>query len=427
MTDEAGYDLSFVSEVPDYLQCLVCHLVLRDPVLVIACGHKFCRPCFRQLEARAASLHVSFRCPVDEDVVDLNKVCADLGLTRVIGCLVVGCDSHARGCPWEGELSELPTHLKKCEFAPPPNHAEVAADIKKLKGRLDEAAKNIAEQRNEIKELKEKDLEKSRKLEEFENRNLKLKEDMEKLKQLQEEKETKLFEEMALIRREVVLLKRAATTRTTTIRTAAATIAAAATATAKPANEKQKRDDINASKGLIKLQLCRGSASHVNINLDNVVHFKSSVTTVAAPDALVVMGHKVVYEVELRWGWTGFVGWADKKFIGNGGLHVGGCKNSWAFRGDKWHNNNFTRWGKGCEQDGRPHILGVALDMERGDMLFGWDGVWDPPMGVAFNVDTQLQLFPAISGADFYLHVNFGDKPLSFGGPDNSYIPIAEL
>ena len=65
--------------------------------------------------------------------------------------------------------------------------------------------------------------------------------------------------------------------------------------------------------------------------------------------------------------------------------------------------------------------------MVRGDMLFGWDGVFDPPMGVAFNVDSQLQLFPAILGANFGVKVNFGEKPLSFGGPDDSFIPIAEL
>ena len=426
MTDEAGYDLSFLSEVPDYLQCLVCHLVLRDPVLDIACGHKFCRPCFQQLEERATTTHVPFTCPVDHNVVDITKVCEDLGLARVIGCLVVRCDSHARGCPWEGELSELPTHLNKCEFAPQPNHTEVAADIKKLKGQLDEAERNIAEQRKEIKELKEKDLEKSRKLEELENRNLKLEEEMEKLKQHQEEKEIKLLEEMALIKQEVVLLKRAGTT----ITTAGTTTTAAAAATAKPANKKQKRDDFNASKGLIKLQLCRGPTSHVYIYPDNSVQFKSSVTTVAAPDALVVMGHKVVYEVKMKWSGVGggsgvMVGWGTRKPNDNGRISSL-CFS--ALDGDKYHNLKSTSsWGKRCEQDGRDHVLSVALDMVRGEMLYGWDGAFDLPMGVAFNVDPQLQVFPTISGAWLDVHVNFGDKPLSFGGPDDSYIPIAEL
>ena len=39
-----------------------------------------------------------------------------------------------------------------------------------------------------------------------------------------------------------------------------------------------------------------------------------------------------------------------------------------------------------------------TLDMVHSQMLYGWDGVWDPPMGLTFNVDTHLQLFPAISG-----------------------------
>ena len=57
-----------------------------------------------------------------------------------------------------------------------------------------------------------------------------------------------------------------------------------------------------------------------------------------------------------------------------------------------------------------------------GELLFGWDGVWDPPMGVAFDgMDTDVPLFPAVSGMNVDVQVNFGDTPLLFGGPDPSY------
>ena len=129
----------------------------------------------------------------------------------------------------------------------------------------------------------------------------------------------------------------------------------------------------------------------------------------------------MIYEVKVKWsGRSGVnVGWATSEFIPhtNGYRFVGRCRNSWCFSaldGYKWHSDNKTQWRKGCEQDGRHHVLGVALDMVRGEMLYGWDGVWDPPMGVAFDVDTRLQLLPAISGFIVDVQVNLGDKLFSY-------------
>ena len=46
MEEQYGFDAVFTSEVPDYLKCSVCHLVLRDPIQILKCGHRFCQPCF---------------------------------------------------------------------------------------------------------------------------------------------------------------------------------------------------------------------------------------------------------------------------------------------------------------------------------------------------------------------------------------------
>ena len=86
-------------------------------------------------------------------------------------------------------------------------------------------------------------------------------------------------------------------------------------------------------------------------------------------------------------------------------------------------------WGSRCQRDGREHVLGVAVDMtgSRGKLMYGWDGVWDDPMGEAYYVRNNLQLFPAISGYDIEIRVNLGAEPFAFGGPDASYIAVTEV
>ena len=39
-----GYDEEFVSEFEDELQCAICQLPLKEPILA-KCGHRFCRRC----------------------------------------------------------------------------------------------------------------------------------------------------------------------------------------------------------------------------------------------------------------------------------------------------------------------------------------------------------------------------------------------
>ena len=44
-----GYDYEFTSNVPDYWECLVCHLTLKDPVQIEKCGHRLCNICMESL------------------------------------------------------------------------------------------------------------------------------------------------------------------------------------------------------------------------------------------------------------------------------------------------------------------------------------------------------------------------------------------
>lgn len=44
-----GYDFEFTSKVPEYWECLVCHLTMKDPVQIVGCGHRLCNICMESL------------------------------------------------------------------------------------------------------------------------------------------------------------------------------------------------------------------------------------------------------------------------------------------------------------------------------------------------------------------------------------------
>ena len=51
--ETAGHDANFVEDVPDYLTCVICQLTLRNPVFIINCGHRLCKPCFESMKEHA--------------------------------------------------------------------------------------------------------------------------------------------------------------------------------------------------------------------------------------------------------------------------------------------------------------------------------------------------------------------------------------
>ena len=67
-------------------------------------------------------------------------------------------------------------------------------------------------------------------------------------------------------------------------------------------------------------------------------------------------------------------------------------------------------------------MLGVAVDMCRGRLLFGLDGDWTHPMGEAFTgLDVDVEMFPAITAENFILRVNLEEHEFKFGPPDASF------
>lgn len=61
MDEQYGYHADFVQDVPDSLKCVVCHLVMRQPVQIMACGHRLCMSCFQRIEIYAKHLYVTLK------------------------------------------------------------------------------------------------------------------------------------------------------------------------------------------------------------------------------------------------------------------------------------------------------------------------------------------------------------------------------
>ena len=56
MEEQYGFDANFISDVHEYLKCVVCHLVFRKPIQIMKCGHRFCDPCFERVKAYSQHL-----------------------------------------------------------------------------------------------------------------------------------------------------------------------------------------------------------------------------------------------------------------------------------------------------------------------------------------------------------------------------------
>ena len=109
-----GYDETFVSAVPGYLRCIVCRLVLRKPVQIMRCGHRFCQPCFSRIKKHCDTYDSQLLCPLDRVPIDLCKVFEDTGIDRVVADLLVRCGTN--GCRWVGAVRNLTTHREECRY-----------------------------------------------------------------------------------------------------------------------------------------------------------------------------------------------------------------------------------------------------------------------------------------------------------------------
>ena len=68
-------------------------------------------------------------------------------------------------------------------------------------------------------------------------------------------------------------------------------------------------------------------------------------------------------------------------------------------------------------------VVGVAADLDAGELRFSVDGEWGEPMGIAFDGVTG-PLYPALTGQDLKLTVNFGHEAFKHKPPGKGYQPV---
>ena len=98
--------------------CKICRSPSRDPQLSMCCGHTFCKSCLDNAREAIAIIPqwghhrvaICNICPVcrTEDFITVPK---KLICREVMG-LHIFCTNKDKGCPWQGEINSISSHLK---------------------------------------------------------------------------------------------------------------------------------------------------------------------------------------------------------------------------------------------------------------------------------------------------------------------------
>jgi len=175
------------------------------------------------------------------------------------------------------------------------------------------------------------------------------------------------------------------------------------------------------------IQRLRGKLGVSKIDAEHKITF-GSFDTFGAPSHTTSKG-KVFYEVEildLDEGIQQF-GWADEAFqrvesqVGEG---TGDDEHSWGADGarvQRWHDGS-TEYGQSWSNG---DVLGCAANLDDGEILFGLNGNWESPMGVAFSsIKFQGGLYPSLTANSGVFRVNLGGRPFKHGPPNDTYVPV---
>ncbi|KAH9499150.1 TNF receptor-associated factor 4 [Bulinus truncatus] len=106
-----GYSFTFVDKLRKRCFCPLCHLPMRDPVLVRTCGHRFCDVCLQEYLSGGI-----FQCPEDDKPLDYAKLFPDTEVHNEIMNSIIRCTYQKDGCRWIDKLQNLPNHLQACRF-----------------------------------------------------------------------------------------------------------------------------------------------------------------------------------------------------------------------------------------------------------------------------------------------------------------------
>ncbi|XP_064391100.1 TNF receptor-associated factor 4-like [Halichondria panicea] len=98
-----GYDNDFVDQPPKSLECSICLLTLRNPMVISCCGNHYCEACIGQITNNRKPCPL---CNSPDFTTFLHK-----GVAREVNALRVYCPKKAQGCDWQGELGQVDRHL----------------------------------------------------------------------------------------------------------------------------------------------------------------------------------------------------------------------------------------------------------------------------------------------------------------------------
>ncbi|XP_066921418.1 TNF receptor-associated factor 4-like [Clytia hemisphaerica] len=150
-----GYDVTFVGEDEktsalnagqkefagginkDDITCAICHLILREPVQAVKCGHRFCTKCIGEFHQTNPE-----KCPMDWQTI---QVFPDIGKKREILNLQIRCQNHEEGCVWQNEIRELENHLKNCGYQKVPCELKCGENVLQKNGTKVSLDKHIAQ------------------------------------------------------------------------------------------------------------------------------------------------------------------------------------------------------------------------------------------------------------------------------------------
>jgi len=446
LENQYGYDESlFISDAPDYFHCVICTLVLRDPVQILSCGHKMCAICFEKIKVHATTTNIELRCPIDRNLINLAEVHDDIYLKRVIGSLAVRCHYHSRGCDWTGDLSELHVHIDKCHLNPNKEGIEnvfLSTDaFKTLTDRLDHLESSLHSKDNKIIAL----------LTQIDQQQQHMSDEMRLLQQRQQQDMDNIREQNKILVQKISEL----TEKNTELQQKQSEMAdEILVKIASPGNkmaagkdhESESNDLIRnpgsapqerAQRKNIEFEHHNGDPSMVKIDNDTYsVQFNGSDATVKATKGVVSRDFKVWFEVKCshptakKKRLSSFVriGWATTNFLDSGTSgRLGSDLHSYAFSPFhcfRYHSSTLGKWGETLDNNG---FVGVAVDMVKREILFSVNGQWTKPNGVAFSdIPLDVDLFPAMSGCNSTLQWNFGDQNFTYGPPDPTFVALID-
>lgn len=119
----------FVSPIPQYLECIICHEVFAAPTRIL-CGHTFCSFCI------SSWIKKQSECPICRKKIKEKHNSPDLIAVYIINDLEVKCPGIT--CVWQGKFEFYKTHKTTCKMREPSSTESEIQELLKSTASVDE-------------------------------------------------------------------------------------------------------------------------------------------------------------------------------------------------------------------------------------------------------------------------------------------------